>query len=35
MKTYVVIGMGRFGTAVATRLYELGNEVLIIDRRTD
>ena len=35
MKTYVVIGMGRFGTAVATRLYELGNEVLIIDMRTD
>ncbi len=31
MKTYVVIGLGRFGTAVATRLCELGNEVLAID----
>ncbi len=35
MKTYVVIGMGRFGAAVATRLYELGNEVLVIDGRSD
>lgn len=31
MKTYLVIGMGRFGSAVATRLYELGNEVLAVD----
>lgn len=30
-KSYVVIGMGRFGTSVAERLYELGNEVLAID----
>lgn len=30
-KTYVVAGLGRFGEAVATRLYELGNEVLAID----
>ena len=35
MKTYVVIGMGRFGTAVANRLYELGNEVLVIDGRAE
>lgn len=31
MKTYIVIGLGRFGTSVATRLFELGNEVLAID----
>lgn len=31
MKTFVVIGLGRFGTAVATELCELGHEVLAID----
>jgi len=31
MKTYIVIGLGRFGKSVAARLYELGNEVLAID----
>ena len=30
-KTYAVIGLGRFGTAVAERLYALGNEVLAVD----
>lgn len=35
MKTYIVIGLGRFGTAVATRLYEMGNEVLAIDAREE
>ena len=30
-KTYAVIGLGRFGTAVADRLYALGNEVLVVD----
>ena len=34
-KSYVVIGMGRFGTSVAERLYELGNEVLAIDTHPD
>ena len=33
MKSYVVIGMGRFGTQIATRLYEYGKEVLVIDRQ--
>lgn len=32
MKTFVVIGMGRFGTAVATELCQLGHEVLALDR---
>lgn len=31
MKTYVVIGIGRFGSAVATELCRLGHEVLAID----
>lgn len=35
MKTYIVIGMGRFGMSVATRLYELGNEVLAIDAKEE
>ena len=30
-KTYIVIGLGRFGRALAERLCELGNEVLAID----
>ena len=35
MKTYVVIGLGRFGTAVATELCRLGHEVLAIDGSED
>ena len=31
MKSFAVIGLGRFGKAVALRLYQLGNEVLAID----
>lgn len=31
MKQFVVIGIGRFGSALAQRLYELGHEVLAID----
>ena len=29
MKNFVVIGLGRFGTAVARELYEVGNDVLV------
>lgn len=35
MKTFVVIGLGRFGTAVATELCALGHEVLAIDGREE
>ena len=35
MKSYVVIGMGRFGSEVARRLCELGCEVLAIDSRNE
>jgi trk system potassium uptake protein TrkA len=31
MKTYLVIGLGRFGSAAAEKLYDLGHEVLIMD----
>lgn len=30
-KQYVVIGLGRFGTSIAETLYNLGNDVLVID----
>ncbi len=32
MKSFIVIGLGRFGTAVAEELHALGHEVLAIDR---
>ena len=35
MKTYVVIGLGRFGTAVARELSTLGHEVLAMDTSED
>lgn len=35
MKTFVVIGLGRFGKAVATELCALGHEVLVIDGREE
>jgi len=31
LKQYVVIGLGRFGTSVATSLYKMGYEVLALD----
>lgn len=35
MKTILVIGVGRFGKHLATRLVELGNEVMIVDKEED
>lgn len=35
MKTFLVVGLGRFGTAVASELCALGNEVLAMDVRED
>ena len=32
MKTFLVIGLGRFGTALAEELCALGNEVLAVDQ---
>lgn len=31
MKTFFVIGLGRFGSAAAEKLYSMGHEVLIMD----
>lgn len=31
MNSYVVIGLGRFGTQIATKLYACGEEVMVID----
>ena len=35
MKSYLVIGLGRFGQAVARQLCDLGAEVLVMDRGAD
>ena len=35
MKSYIVIGLGRFGSEVARKLSEFGCEVLAIDSRSD
>ena len=31
MKSYIVIGLGRFGAEMATKLYECGEEVMAVD----
>lgn len=33
MKSFVVIGLGRFGTAVAEELYALGHEVWLLTEK--
>lgn len=35
MKSYVVLGLGRFGKSIATSLYNLGKEVLAVDKSED
>lgn len=35
MKSYVIIGLGRFGSSLACELFKLGNEVLAIDINDD
>lgn len=35
VKQCLVIGLGRFGTALATTLYELGHEVVAVDAREE
>lgn len=34
MNDFVVIGLGKFGTSIATELYSMGHEVLAIDKST-
>lgn len=31
-KQFVIIGLGRFGTSMAKTLYDIGNDVLVIDK---
>ena len=35
MKSYIVVGLGRFGSEVSRRLCQLGCEVLAIDFRSE
>ena len=35
MGSFLVIGMGRFGSSVATELYRMKHDVLVIDERED
>ena len=35
MKSYIVVGLGRFGSEVARKLCELGSEVLAVDTDAD
>ena len=35
MKSYIVIGLGRFGSSLARQLCQLGAEVLVMDVRSD
>ncbi len=35
MKNFIVIGLGRFGTAVARELFDLGYEVLAVDKHSE
>lgn len=35
MKSFLVIGLGRFGSALAQELYTLGHEVLVVDEDED
>lgn len=32
MKSFLVIGMGRFGSQLSNKLNDLGNDVMIVDR---
>lgn len=35
IKQFLVIGAGRFGTAIASTLYELGHEVVVVDEQEE
>ena len=35
MKSFLVIGVGRFGRHLCKKLYELGYDVMAIDRNED
>lgn len=35
MKSILIIGMGKFGTLLGSKLMELGNEVMIVDKKEE
>ena len=35
MKTYMIVGLGRFGSEVAKKLYSLGCEVMVLDTHSE
>ena len=35
MKTYLVIGLGRFGSAAAEELFDMGEEVIVLDEQEE
>lgn len=35
MKTFIVIGLGRFGSTAAEKLYDMGHEVVVVDQNED
>ena len=35
MKDFVIIGLGRFGSWVATTLYQMGHNVLVMDKNPE
>jgi trk system potassium uptake protein TrkA len=35
MKQFVIFGIGRFGESIATALYDMGHEVLVVDKTQD
>ena len=35
MRAFLVIGMGRFGSSVATELYQMKNDVLVVDKHEE
>lgn len=35
MKSFMVLGLGRFGMSIAKNLYSLGNEVLAVDKNAE
>lgn len=35
MKTFLIVGLGRFGSSVAIKLQELGNEVMVVDENAE
>ncbi|MBE6988986.1 MAG: TrkA family potassium uptake protein, partial [Ruminococcaceae bacterium] len=35
MKSFLIIGLGRFGEALARELFRLGHEVMVVDKDED